>query len=45
MIILNHENVVPISSILYVDDDPKKEIGYTMNLFWLGDLIDMINEL
>ena len=45
LITLNHENIVPVSEVMFEDDDKSKKIGYAMNLYWMGDLYEMITAL
>ena len=45
LITLNHENIVPVSEVMFEDDDKSKKIGYAMNLYWMGDLYEMITDL
>lgn len=39
---LSHENVAGIDEIFRKDDDPEKELCYTMEVAWYGSLMDKI---
>ena len=44
MILVQHENVISIESVFYVENEKSKGICVSMSIGWMGDLNRMIKE-
>ena len=42
LLLLQHENILEIDEVLYVDDDKSKDVCYTMKLAQFGDQMKRI---